>query len=1058
MTSRAKEKALANLLPEQRALLALARTGDFAHIIFDPRGVITDWNPAAEAVLGWRREEAVGRSVDMLFTPEDAAAGAPDAERREAQRHGVTADERWHVRKDGSQFWALGQTTALHLDGELAGFAKILRDRTQERLIKEHLDVAQQAGEVGTYEYTPATGTVVASDQFCQLWGIERRERFQAAELAVVLHPDDRERFFAVDESGVVRRDWYLECRLAQAGAGRQRWLARKGRFVRELRDDHERFVGVCYEISAFKQIENELREANSRLQARESRFRQLAEFAPGITWLGDASGNLTYLNGQWTRYSGQAIQDALQDGWARALHPADKPRVLAAWNEALRSGQFYETEARLRSRKGTYRWFLIRAEALRDDAGQVAEWFGHSVDIHDRKIAEAALQLSQRRQSQLLSFDDMLRSLADVDEIRRTSAALMLDYLRAPLAVLAQPVAGRAEADAVVATPGSVATARVTPDALVPAGLEPLVSGRTSVVDYAGRSGADSFSRHPARIAVPGRGGALFVVADAADRLWEPEDIALAEELAKRAWHALEKAAASQELERRVAAIAAERDQIWQTAPDLLVVLTVTGRLMDANPSIVAVLGWTREEFVSKHLGDIVHPDDLQRTFDEIGRHAGGGYQTLRFEIRCRHKSGEYRWLTWTASSAGKRVFAMARDITDIKAQAQALQMTEEALRQSQKMEAVGQLTGGIAHDFNNHLQAIVGSLELISHLARAGRISELSRYVETAATAARKAGTLTHRLLAFSRRQPLDPRPTDVNRLIRAMEDLLRRALNASIELTIRESEESWLTSTDSNQLENALLNLVINARDAMPEGGQLLVRVENAVFDAGHPAPGPYLPWGEYVGIEVRDTGIGIDREVLNRVFEPFFTTKPAGRGTGLGLSMVYGFVKQSGGAVDIRSEPMQGTRVRIYLPRHTGPAEDESAGTHDAGLAAGAGRQTVVVVEDDDQVRTLVSDTLRELDYRVLLASTAREGLALLDEQTDLLLTDVGLPDMSGIELVKAAEQTLPRLRVLYMTAYAEHMANRGEFLKPGQELIRKPFSLHELCERIRRMLQ
>lgn len=324
-------------------------------------------------------------------------------------------------------------------------------------------------------------------------------------------------------------------------------------------------------------------------------------------------------------------------------------------------------------------------------------------------------------------------------------------------------------------------------------------------------------------------------------------------------------------------------------------------------------------------------------------------------------------------------------------------------------------------------------------------------------AASAARKAGTLTHRLLAFSRRQPLDPRPADVNSLIRSMDDLLRRALDAGIELTVRESDEPWLAWTDSNQLENALLNLVINARDAMPQGGRLMVRVENVVVDAGRP-PVPYLSPGEYVAIDVEDTGVGMPREVLERVFEPFFTTKPPGQGTGLGLSMVYGFVKQSDGAIDIRSEPMKGTCVRIYLPRHAGARPDASRAEDGPGLTRGAGRRTIVVVEDDELVLGLINDTLTELGYRVLLARTGREGLACLGGHADLLLTDVGLPDMSGIELVKAARQRRPELRVLYMTAYAEHMASNGEFLKPGQALLRKPFSLEELSNRVHLMLR
>src|SRR3954467_4154081 len=296
-------------------------------------------------------------------------------------------------------------------------------------------------------------------------------------------------------------------------------------------------------------------------------------------------------------------------------------------------------------------------------------------------------------------------------------------------------------------------------------------------------------------------------------------------------------------------------------------------------------------------------------------------GEAALKFESRFRHKDGSYRWLSWTGVVDRDRIYAVARDVTAEKAAAERLKATEEALRQSHKMEAVGQLTGGIAHDFNNLLTGIVGSLDLLQTRLDQGRTENVARYINAAMTSANRAAALTHRLLAFARRQPLIPKSVDANQLVVSLEDLLRRTIGETIDLDIVAAADLWCTLCDPNQLESALLNLAINARDAMPDGGRLCIATSNAQID-GVDADAPALAPGDYICIEVTDTGTGMSPEVAARAFDPFFTTKPIGQGTGLGLSMIYGFARQSNGHATIDSKLRQGTTVRLFLPRHHG----------------------------------------------------------------------------------------------------------------------------------------
>jgi CheY-like chemotaxis protein len=372
--------------------------------------------------------------------------------------------------------------------------------------------------------------------------------------------------------------------------------------------------------------------------------------------------------------------------------------------------------------------------------------------------------------------------------------------------------------------------------------------------------------------------------------------------------------------------------------------------------------------------------------------------------------------------------------------------------------MEAVGQLTGGIAHDFNNLLTGITGALDLIRRRISAGRTDEIERFMDAAYASVQRGAALTHRLLAFARRQSLDIKPHDVNLLVAGLEDLLRRTIGDDIAFETVLKPNLWPAMTDANQLENALLNLAINARDAMPEGGRLTIETANTRLEESGERLTDHVDPGDYVRVAVTDTGHGMPADVIAKAFDPFFTTKPVGQGTGLGLSMIYGFVKQSGGHVRIDSEVARGTTVTIYL-RRAQPVEEHGRLAPEAAALCGKG-ETVLVVEDDATVRLLVTEVLREFGYRYIEAPDADTALLLLqaDQTIDLLVTDVSLPHMNGRQLAEVARQHRPHLKVLFITGYAAAAASRGDFLRPGMEMITKPFALDALGAKLRVLIE
>jgi PAS domain S-box-containing protein len=507
--------------------------------------------------------------------------------------------------------------------------------------------------------------------------------------------------------------------------------------------------------------------------------------------------------------------------------------------------------------------------------------------------------------------------------------------------------------------------------------------------------------------------------------------------------------------LERQVIERGQARGLTWQLCPDLLGALNSKGYFETSNPAWQAVLGWSEEEVASMSIFELLHPDDVEHT------RAGFeltlvGQPAIRFANRYRCKDGSYRWISWVGIQEDDFVYCTGRDITAERAAEVELAAAQEALRQSQKMEAIGQLTGGIAHDFNNLLTGILGSLDLVRRRMAANKPDDIPRFMDAASTSALRAAALTLRLLAFARRQSLDARPNDINRLVGGIEDLLDRTLGERIELRFIFAPNLWTAFTDANQLENALLNLAINARDAMPDGGRLTIETANVQLDEAYPSFSEDVQPGDFAVVSVSDTGIGMSPEVLAKAIDPFFTTKPVGEGTGLGLSVIYGFAKQSRGHLRIHSELGHGTTVKLYLPRALQNAVNLDTSTEEAPRGQG---ELILVVEDDAIVRSIISDALKDLGYNVLLAADARPAITLLqsDQPIDLLVSDVVLPHVNGRKLAEMARALRPNLKVLFVSGYAENATFRGDFLDPGMDMLTKPFALDALGAKVHAMI-
>ncbi|MBS79973.1 response regulator [Variovorax sp. Varisp41] len=708
------------------------------------------------------------------------------------------------------------------------------------------------------------------------------------------------------------------------------------------------------------------------------------------------------------------------------------------------------------------------------------------AADREAKQAAEAKLRVAheifgaaESRRLALIELSDRIRDMDGICEIAYTASQMLGTRLQVDRAGygLVDKAAETIEIERDWTAPGVKSLAGTLRFRDYGSYIDDLRQGTTVVFadaheDPRTRANAAALDGIGARAAVnmplTERGGlvGLLYLNHGSARAWSRDELDFIGEVGERIRSAIARREAQLELQafaeslaREVEVRTRERDRTWELSQDLLGVANGQGYFESANPAWEEVLGWSRQELMAMPFRELVHPDDLAATEAELARLARGE-RTRGFENRYRAKDGSYRWLSWTAVPDGGLNYSAARDITEQKERAAELEAAREQLRQSQKLEAVGQLTGGLAHDFNNLLAAIGGSLELMRRRGLEGRQADLERYIGVAHGAVKRAAALTHRLLAFSRRQTLEPKSVNLNRLVSGMEDLLRRTMGPEIALETVAAVGLWNVHADPSQLENALLNLCINARDAMPEGGTLVIETANRWIDA-RSAPGRDLPAGQYVSLTVSDNGVGMSAEVVARAFDPFFTTKPIGMGTGLGLSMIYGFAKQSGGQVRIYSEVGQGTSVSIYLPRHD-HKEESTAEAEQVETAPRADRgDTVLVVDDEASLRMLIVEVMQGLGYATLEAGDGADALRILEsnQRIDLLLTDVGLPGgMNGRQVADAARTLRAGLKVLFITGYAENAVLSHGHLAPGMHVMTKPFEMDALANRVKALIE
>ena len=969
---------------------------------------------------------------------------------------------------------------------------RVLADRAKSE-INERLDLALSAGRgVGTWDWDIAADRVVADARFAELYGVDPDQAGRGAPIAdffTAIHPDDAVRVGqAVQETLDTGSPFRSEYRLVQPD-GSIRWVAAEGRVISGENGKPARLPGVSFDITDRRATDEALHESGRRLQ--------LALDAADLgAFVWHPQEDRSEADPRMMAMFGLAPDSdlTLTGALERSIHPDDAASYAAAVQQALDprgDGRLhYDLHVVWPDRSE----HVVRITSqVHFVAGVPVTMTGTAQDVTEARAQEEAL----RRTEAHLRFLDSL-SMAAQGEV--DAADILAIITRLTGQHMGASVVAYADMDEDQngftirgdwAAPG--ATSIVGHYDLADFGklaLQELGAGRPLIVN-------DNLKELPpeeaatfqgigisATVCMPllkeGRLIALMAVHHSTPHVWTEEELTTIREVVTRSWAHVERVRA--EAERR------ESESRYRTLFDTMdegfcVIEFFDGPHgpdsdyihIEANPAYAANAGI--ENVVGQKLREMVG-DEAQAWVDRYGAvlHTG---QPIRFEQEL---VATGRWLELSAfriePPERRQVAVLFQDVTAKKIAERELQSlnanleervverteelsrAHEALRQSQKMEAVGQLTGGIAHDFNNLLAGISGSLELLGKRLGEGRLNGMERYIDAAQGSAQRAASLTQRLLAFSRRQTLDPKPTDVNRLIGGMEDLIRRTVGPDVEVEVVGAGGLWTTRIDAPQLENALLNLCINGRDAMaPGGGRLTIETANKWLDDRAARHRDLLP-GQYVSLCVTDTGTGMTPEIQAQVFDPFFTTKPLGQGTGLGLSMIHGFVRQSGGQVRIYSEVGKGTTMCLYLPRYTGEMEIAEEDGLTPVIHGGHG-ETVMVIDDEETVRMLVAEGLGDAGYHVLEAPDGPSGLEILrsEARIDLLITDVGLPGgMNGRQVADAAREVRPELKILFVTGYAENAAVGNGHLDPGMEVMTKPFVMAALGDKVREMIE
>jgi PAS domain S-box-containing protein len=876
---------------------------DNAIIAMDADGCVTSWSKGAERIFGWTEAEMLGHNAERFFTPEDRAAGRPEHEFKTARSEGRASDERWHLRKDGSRFYAHGAMTPLRGAGK-PGFVKAVRDITEEHEIRQALGEAHQqteritaAARLGTFNFDVQQNILTWDDGCRALFGLPPGAPVTYGEAFLEgVHPDDRDRAnqaveAALDPTG--NGLFEVEYRTIGIEDGKLRHVAARGQtFFKDGQAD--RLLGTVQDVTEARVAEAQLKETAQRL-----RFASRA--TNDAIWDWDLVRDHVTWNEAIEQAHGHRLSEIEPSGawWIDHIHPDDRARIDASIHTVINGGSTdWTDEYRFRRADGSYADIRDRGYVIRDDARRPIRMIGAMLDQTERMKIERNL-------------------------------------------------------------------------------------------------------RH------------------------EADDLAT-----------------------QVAARAAEVERLWTASPDLLVVMDADGTYRRLNPAWKTMLGYEEADLAGHDAVHLSHPEDRKQSARALEIAQVGDLPA--YVNRMRHHDGSYRWVSWVAAPNENEIFAIGRDVTATREAEEVLRQTEDALRQSQKVEAIGQLTGGVAHDFNNLLTVIRGSIDLL----RRPDLSDerRTRYVDAIADTAERATKLTGQLLAFARRQTLQPQVFDAGANVSSLAGMLGTLTGSRIEMRFDLPSSSALILADPSQFDTAIVNMAVNARDAMNGEGVLTLSVEQV--DRVPPLRSHPAINAPHVAISISDTGSGIAADQIERIFEPFFTTKGVGHGTGLGLSQVFGFAKQSGGDVEVRSQVDQGTTFVLYLPVAIKPESPHFEKRTGVNLLPSDA--CVLVVEDNKDVGEFATQALAELGHGSHWVADADAALAELERSPgryDTVFTDVVMPGRSGIELAEEIKRIHPAMPVVLTSGYSHVLAQEGS---KGFELLRKPYSISELAEALGRV--
>nr|WP_162296243.1 PAS domain S-box protein [Methylorubrum populi] len=1018
----ARQRALADHLPSGYVYqLATPRDGSDRRFLYVSQGFERMTGLPAEAVL------ADPAAAYDLFLPDhrERLAEAEAAAIRELAPFDVEAPMR---RPDGSIAWtrivsaprAVGDYLVwdgLHLDDTA-------RRRAEEQLreSERRLRLATEAAEIGLWDVDEVKGTLFWPARVKAMFGISPDVPVTMADYYAGLHPDDREATSAAYAAAADpdRRAVYdVEYRTVGREDGIVRWVAAKGRGVFEG-GRCLRVLGTAIDITARKQAEAALLDREARLKA------VFAQAGAGLA-LTDMEGRFTEVNGTYCTIVGRSRDEVLGSRMIEITHPDDRSGNIPSFEAAARGGTAFDIEKRYVRPDGEIVWVRNSVSAVRSDDGRVVAMLAVSVDITDRVRAELALRESE---AQFRVLSQVLPNF-----VWATDADGRATWFNERVYAYAGLIQGQLDAEgwwAIVHPDDRERVAREW--------LAAVTSVDSYQCEYRLRRADGTYRWFLGR-------GQPVVAGDGAVLRW----VGTSTDIDDQKQVMAELVRFNEALERRVAERTAEHDRVWRNSRDLLVVVGADGVFRAANPAWEAILGYGPTEVVGRHFGTFIWPDDIELTQAALERAVSTGPLT-DFENRYRHKEGTPRWISWRTAIEGDLVYAYGRDVTAERTQGEALRQAEEALRQSQKLEAVGQLTGGVAHDFNNLLTIIRSSVDF---LRRPDLPEERkSRYLTAVSETVDRAAKLTGQLLAFARRQALKPETLDVGARLRGVADLLDTVTGARIRVVTEVPDRSCFVKVDLSQFETALVNMAVNARDAMEGEGTLTLRLECGVSlpaIRGHAAAA-----GPFAAVSLHDTGSGIEPTVLAHVFEPFFTTKEVGKGTGLGLSQVFGFAKQSGGDVAVDSAPGRGTTFTLYLPEVEPEASTVERGGKADPVEPGGYGQQVLVVEDNVEVGRFATQILEDLGYVTTWAANAASALEYLAERGatfDAVFSDVVMPGMNGVELAHEIQRRFPNLPVVLASGYSHVLAQEG---RHGFELLQKPYSAEQLSRILQRV--